>query len=97
VVDDFAEAVLSVVRRIPRGKVMAYGDIAEFLGAGTPRMVGHVMSLHGTPDVPWQRVVRSSGDPAPSSPAEALRLLRDEGTPLRGDRVDMRRARWDGT
>jgi len=42
-------------------------------------------------------VVLSTGRPAPSHPDEALRLLRAEGTPMRGDRVDMARARWDGS
>ena len=87
--------VLAVVDRIPRGKVMSYGDIAEFVGAGSGRTVGAVLSRHGH-EVPWQRVVLSTGDPAPSAPDEALRLLRAEGVPMRGDRVDMRAARWDG-
>lgn len=93
--EDYAEAVLAVVARIPAGKVMSYGDIAEYVGSGSGRTVGRVMSRYGH-DVPWQRVVRSSGDPAPSQPDEARRLLRADGTPMRGDRVDMRRARWDG-
>jgi alkylated DNA nucleotide flippase Atl1 len=87
--------VLAVVDRIPRGRVMSYGDVAEFLGAGSGRAVGAVMSRHGH-EVQWQRVVRSTGEPAPSSPVEALRLLRAEGVAMRGDRVDMARARWDG-
>lgn len=91
----YAMRVLAVVDRIPRGRVLSYGDIAEFLGTGSARTVGAVMSRHGH-EVPWQRVVLSTGDPAPSSPAEALRLLRAEGVPMRGDRVDMPAARWDG-
>jgi alkylated DNA nucleotide flippase Atl1 len=90
-----AVQVLAVVDRIPRGKVMSYGDIAEFVGSGSGRTVGAVMSRHGH-EVPWQRVVLSTGEPAPSAPDEALRLLRAEGVPMRGDRVDMRLARWDG-
>lgn len=43
-VEDFVEAVLSVVEAIPPGRVMAYGDIAEMLGAGGPRQVGRVLS-----------------------------------------------------
>jgi methylated-DNA-protein-cysteine methyltransferase-like protein len=75
--------------------VMSYGDIAEYLGTGSARTVGMVMSRHGH-EVPWQRVVLSTGDPAPSNPDEARALLRAEGAPMRGDRVDMPRARWDG-
>ena len=91
----YAARVLAVVDRIPPGKVMSYGDVAEFVGSGSGRTVGAVMSRHGH-EVPWQRVVLSTGEPAPSAPAEALRLLRAEGVPMRGDRVDMRAARWDG-
>ncbi len=74
---------------------MSYGDVAEFVGNGSARAVGAVMSRHGH-EVPWQRVVLATGQPTPSAPAEALRLLRAEGTPLRGDRVDMTAGRWDG-
>jgi alkylated DNA nucleotide flippase Atl1 len=91
----YAARVLDVVDRIPRGKVMSYGDVAEYVGAGTGRTVGAVMSRHGH-EVPWHRVVQSTGGPNPAAPEEALRRLRRDGTPMRGDRVDMRMARWDG-
>lgn len=91
----YAAAVLAVVDRIPSGRVLSYGDVAEFMGTGSGRGVGSVLSRHGH-EVPWHRVVQSSGQPAPSSPVEARRLLRAEGVPMRGDRVDMRLARWDG-
>lgn len=91
----YAAEVLAVVDRIPRGKVMSYGDVAEFLGHGSGRGVGSVLSRHGH-EVPWHRVVQSTGAPTSSAPAEALRLLRAEEVPMRGDRVDMRLARWDG-
>lgn len=45
----YAERVLDVVERIPRGKVMSYGDVAEYLGEGGPRQVGRVMSLWAEP------------------------------------------------
>ena len=58
-------------------------------------VVGAVMSRHGH-EVPWHRVVQSTGGPNPASPVEALRRLRRDRTPMRGDKVDMRLARWDG-
>lgn len=94
-IPEFAQRVLDVVESIPRGRVMAYGDIAEFLGEGGPRQVGRVMS-HWGGDVPWHRVVHADGKPAPCHDGEAVRLLRADRTPMRGDRVDMRAARWDG-
>ncbi len=53
--------VYRLVRRIPRGRVMTYGQISVALGSGlSPRAVGWAM--HGCPkDVPWQRVVNASG------------------------------------
>ena len=91
----YARQVLDVVDRIPRGKVMTYGDVAELMGRGSPRTVGAVMSDHGH-EVPWQRVVQASGRPAEPYLQEALRLLADEGCPLQGERVDLAAARWDG-
>jgi methylated-DNA-protein-cysteine methyltransferase-like protein len=57
----YRERVYEVVRQIPSGKVMTYGQIAELLGEGyTARTVGYVM--HESPeDVPWQRVINSKG------------------------------------
>ena len=72
--DDYAELVLSVVERIPPGQVATYGDIAEIVGRGGPRQVGHVMALWGG-GVPWWRVVRADGRPARSLEVSGLRLL----------------------
>lgn len=93
----YAERVLEVVERIPPGRVMSYGDVAEYLGAGGPRQVGRVMAVWGGA-VPWWRVVRADGSPPPGHVRAALARYREEATPLRADgrRVDMRRARWDG-
>jgi methylated-DNA-protein-cysteine methyltransferase related protein len=87
----YARSVLDVVDRIPRGRVMTYGDVAEFLGTGSGRTVGTVMSRHGS-EVPWWRVVRASGEPH----ADALDRLADEGCAVVGDRVDLDRCRWNG-
>jgi methylated-DNA-protein-cysteine methyltransferase-like protein len=86
---------LDLVDRIPKGQVMTYGDVAEYLGTGTGRTVGTVMSKHGQ-EVPWWRVVQASGRPAEPHVQEALAKLVREGCPVRGDRVLMAQARWDG-
>jgi alkylated DNA nucleotide flippase Atl1 len=91
--DDYAELVLSVVERIPPGQVATYGDIAEIVGRGGPRQVGHVMALLGG-GVPWWRVVRANGRPARNLEKPGLRLLKADKTPLKGDRVDLERARF---
>ena len=58
----YRERVYKLVRRIPRGRVMTYGQIAVILGQGyTPRTVGFVM--HGADEnkTPWHRVINSQG------------------------------------
>ena len=57
----YRERVYAIVRLIPPGRVMTYGQLAIILGEGyTARTVGYVM--HGSPDdVPWQRVINSQG------------------------------------
>ncbi|HKT02414.1 MAG TPA: MGMT family protein [Rugosimonospora sp.] len=92
-VDPFVEDVLTVVEQIPPGRVMSYGAIAEYLGRGGPRQVGTVMARYGG-GVPWHRVVAANGRVVPGHEVEALRRLRAERTPLRGDKVDMRAAAW---
>ncbi|MDJ0384402.1 MGMT family protein [Streptomyces sp. G-G2] len=101
---EYAERVLALTENIPPGRVMTYGDVAEWLGDGGPRQVGRVMALYGAP-VPWWRVVRSDGVLLPGGELRALGHYREEGTPLREaaraaaghvPRLDMKRARWDG-
>ena len=58
----YRERVYEIVRQIPLGRVMTYGQIAEILGEGyTPRTVGYVMHGADTESVPWQRVINSQG------------------------------------
>ena len=58
---NYRERVYRIVRKIPSGRVMTYGQLAEILGEGyTPRTVGFVM--HGSDDkTPWHRVVNAQG------------------------------------
>jgi O-6-methylguanine DNA methyltransferase len=92
----FAQSVLDAVDRIPRGRVMSYGDVAEYVGAGSARAVGTVMARYGA-EVPWHRVLHSDGTCATHKSDRQLETLRAEGVPMRGARVDMATARWDGT
>lgn len=74
---------------------MSYGDIAEYAELSSARGVGQILARHGE-DVPWHRVVRSDGSVAAHLADEQLSVLRAEGVPFRGSRVDMTRARWNG-
>lgn len=92
--EEFAESVYDVVDLVPVGRVVTYGDIAEYLGQGGPRRVARAMAL-SQGAVAWHRVIRSSGVPAEQVRARQLELLTAEGTPMReGTRVDLAAARW---
>ncbi|MDQ5845506.1 MAG: MGMT family protein [Acidobacteriota bacterium] len=58
---EYKKRVYQIVRTIPTGRVMTYGQLAEILGEGyTPRTVGFVM--HGCDDkTPWHRVINAQG------------------------------------
>ena len=99
---DSYSRIYAVVRRIPRGRVATYGQVAAI--AGLPnhaRQVGY--ALHALPegsDVPWQRVINARGEISPRASAgwEGLqrRLLEEEGVAFdAGGRVDLERCRWD--
>jgi alkylated DNA nucleotide flippase Atl1 len=95
---EYTEEVLALVERIPAGKVMSYGAIADALadrsGRNSARLVGSIMARHGG-GVPWHRVVNSSGRMPPGHEQEARQRLLSEGVPLKGEHVDMARASWN--
>jgi len=98
--DRFASRVLSVVRRIPPGRVATYGDVAAL--AGRPRAwraVGNIMRGCNRPDVPCHRVIAAGGRLGGYGGNEVLKraLLVAEGTPVSGSRVrELDRVRWRG-
>jgi len=95
---DFIGHVLEVVAAIPRGRVMAYGDVAAAIGSRAARAVGRTMAYYGS-DLAWWRVIRASGHPAVDHESQALEHFRAEGTPVTWSasgvfRVDLAVARW---
>lgn len=59
--NDYRQRVYRIVRAIPRGRVMTYGQLAEILGEGyTPRTIGFVMHASGDNN-PWHRVINAQG------------------------------------
>jgi len=95
----YQERVFEIVRRVPAGRVMTYGQLAGFLGEGyTPRTVGFVM--HNADDsVPWHRVINSQGACSTGRvllpPDKQQRLLEAEGVEFNAKgRCDLARYRW---
>ena len=91
--EDFTEAVLAFVERVPAGRVVTYGLIADRLGRGGARQVGRVMSLEGAA-VPWWRVVRANGSLPPHLMVDAQKAWSDEKTPVKRGRVVVSEAIW---
>lgn len=94
---EYAEVVLDMVERIPPGRVMTYGMIAEIMrertGKGSARTVGTVMSRFGS-GVPWHRVVASNGRLPPGHEDEARARLLSEDVRFRGLNVIVDAAAW---
>jgi alkylated DNA nucleotide flippase Atl1 len=94
---EYVEAVLRTVERIPPGRVMSYGAIAEYLherfGRGSARRVGTIMATYGSA-VPWHRVVSGGGRLPRGHENEARRRLVAEGVIFRGARVPMADHAW---
>ena len=92
--------ILETIRDIPRGRVANYGQIAEI--AGIPRGARQVgYALRHTPsglNLPWHRVVQSSGRSAFDPNSRAFRTQRDrladEGVVMLNGKVDMEKYRW---
>jgi methylated-DNA-protein-cysteine methyltransferase-like protein len=92
------DRIWSLVRQVPAGRVVSYGQVARIVGAATPRIVGFAMS-RAPADVPWQRVVNSRGEVSPRAAGDGERtqraILESEGVEFdaRG-RIDLDRFGW---
>ena len=88
----FYEQVYNVVKMIPLGKVMSYGQIARTLGRPrSAREVGRAMRVCPGDKIPWQRVVMADGSVTGGFHADIRRaILKSEGVSFLSDgRVDM--------
>lgn len=97
---DVRLVVLDLVGRVPAGRATTYSDLARLASdvlprPVTPRMVGRVLA-QGAGGEPWWRVVGHDGRLPPGLERQAREHLLADGCPLRGERVDLARARWRG-
>ncbi|HEV7830433.1 MAG TPA: MGMT family protein [Pseudonocardiaceae bacterium] len=87
------DRIRDVVATIPAGSVLAYGEVAARAGLpGRARLVGRILAEDGH-DLPWHRVLRADGTPAPHLAAEQLARLRAEGVLAEGGRISIHRYR----
>ena len=91
--EELHERMRQAIRDVPAGRVATYGDIAAMVGAPSPRMVGAMLAEDGH-DLPWHRILRASGTPAPHLAREQLARLRAEGVLADGQRINLREYRW---
>lgn len=97
---ELSAQAFKVVRTIPAGHVMSYGDVAKAIGL--PRHARHVgyalSSLERHTTVPWWRVIRSDGSIAMQGDLvrgpKQIALLKAESIAFKGQRVDMCHHRW---
>jgi methylated-DNA-protein-cysteine methyltransferase-like protein len=96
----YRERVYEIVSRIPAGRVMTYGQIAELLGEGyTARTVGFVMHSADEETTPWHRVINAQGGCSTGRvimpPDKQQRMLEAEGVEFNArGRCDLGRYRW---
>lgn len=97
---DLSARILAAVRRIPRGRVCTYGDVADV--AGLPRrarLVGTVLRQTPTSrDLPWFRVINAGGRISFPAGSDAYRRqrgkLESEGVVFVSGRIDLKRYGW---
>lgn len=98
---NFYQRVYALVRQVPTGQVVTYGQVAAVLGSPqAARAVGYALRfLPAGTDVPWHRVVNHRGQISPRYPAESpiiqRLLLEAEGVRFdAADSIDLARYRW---
>lgn len=91
--------ILATVRKIPRGRVATYGQIAALSGfPKQPRLAGYALHHAGDGALPWHRVINAQGRLSFPSDSDTYQKQKDrleaEGVPLLSGRVDLERYRW---
>lgn len=92
--------VYHLVKKVPRGTVVTYGQVSEQIEACTPRIVGYAMAAVEDPDIPWQRVINSKGEVSPRAWGEGQitqqEILMKEGVIFnKNGKVDLKKFRFN--
>jgi methylated-DNA-protein-cysteine methyltransferase-like protein len=95
----FFSQVYLLVRKIPKGKVVTYGQIAKVLGTKDSRRVGWALHANKDPQVSCHRVVNKQGGLAINFGLggfrEQARRLKAEGIKLKDKKVDLKKYQFD--
>ena len=96
--NSFFKQVYKVVRKIPKGKVTTYGEIARAIGTKDARKVGFALHANRDESTPCHRVVNKEGRLAPNfafdGEAEQKRRLLAEGVKSKDRKVDLDKYLW---
>lgn len=96
----FTERVMEIIKSIPAGKVMTYGQIAKVAGSprGARQVVRILHSMSGNHKLPWHRVINAKGEIAISDEESAYtqrNMLEAEGACFRSNGlVDLEKSRY---
>ena len=96
----FTEDVVKIIKSIPSGKVMTYGQIAKVAGSprGARQVVRILHSMSGKHNLPWHRVVNAKGEIAIADEESAYSqraMLKEEGVCFRTNGlVDLEKSRF---
>ena len=77
--------VVKIIRAIPYGTVLSYGEVADRAGLRSARTVGRILAENDIEG--WHRVLRSDGSPAPHLATKQTALLRAEGVRFKNGRA----------
>jgi methylated-DNA-protein-cysteine methyltransferase-like protein len=95
------ESIYAVVKRIPKGRVATYGQVAALAGLhGHARQVGYALhALRGNESIPWHRVINAQGRCSvrsePGFEQIQQQLLEAEGVVFRSGRASLEKFRWE--
>ena len=93
----YFEDIRKVVRKIPRGKVATYGNVARAAGhPGTARQVAWALRNSAAARLPWHRVLGAGGKILLTGEdgLQQRTLLELEGVSFKGERVDLKRSEY---
>ena len=92
------ERIYLLTKKIPKGKVLTYGQIGKSVGNCPARIVGYAMSSCPD-DVPWHRVVNRKGEISERNsitPSPQQQILEEEGVAFVSGKIDLNVYAWEG-
>ena len=94
---EFQKRVYAVVKKIPRGQVLTYQEVAVKLGnQGLARAIGNALNKNKNPMIPCHRVIRSDGGIGGYNRGslEKIKILKKEGVKISKNKILEGRTLW---